>query len=150
MCYLFFLAKYGEPHEVLTVSGQLKSYGAVEPFFSRQRVAVLPRALGINDKNVLNQLRREVSMGLGDAASLANNLLGFIGKPFPAPRNREYWYLFPHKPQAPYPLAKFLLLCILAYNEKCAAKTIKRPMIRVHVSDPWFVNWLKAIHPAWF
>ncbi|MEO6112360.1 MAG: RNA-directed DNA polymerase [Nitrospiraceae bacterium] len=149
-CYVFFLAKYGEPHEVLTVAGQLKAYGSVESFFARQRIAVLPRGFGINDKIVLNQLRREVSTGLGDAASVANNLLGFVRKPFPAHRNREYWYLFPHKPQTPYPVAKFLLLCVLAYSEKGAGRTVMRPEIVAHVTDPWFINWLRVIHPAWF
>jgi hypothetical protein len=147
---VFFLAKYGEPHEVLTVASQLKAYGAVESFFARQRIAVLPRGFGINDNIVLNQLRREVSTGLGDAASVANNLLGFVKKPFPAHRNREYWYLFPHKPQTPYPVAKFLLLCVLAYSEKGAGKTVMRPEVVTHVTDPWFINWLRVIHPAWF
>jgi hypothetical protein len=41
-CYLFFLTKYGEPHEVLTVSAQGKTHGAREPYFARQRMAALP------------------------------------------------------------------------------------------------------------
>lgn len=150
ICYLFFLAKYGEPHEVLTAAGEVKAYGAVESFFARQRIAVLPRGLGINDKTVLTQWRREISTGVADAASVANNLLSFVKKPFPGHRKREYLYLFPNKPQTPYPIAKFLLLCVLAYSEKEAGKKVKRPEVVTHVSDPWFTQWLKSIQPYWY
>ena len=150
LCYLFFLAKYGEPHEVLTVAGQMRGYGSIEPFFARQRVAALTRGIGINDKSVLEQWRNELSTGSSDAASVANNLLTFSVKSFPAANAREYYYLFPQKHQKPYPVAKFLLLCVLAHSEKSSGKMLKRPEVVRHVRDPWFVHWLTAIHPQWF
>ena len=150
VCYLFFLAKYGEPHQVLTAAGQAKAYGVVESFFARQRTAVLPRGIGINDKTVLAQWKNEISTGVADAASVANNLLGFVKEPFPSYHKREYLYLFPHKPQRPYPIAKFLLLCVLAYSERESGNRIKRPEVVAHVTDPWFIHRLKFIHPYWF
>lgn len=150
LCYLFFLAKYGEPHEVLTASGQGRAHGARDPYFARQRMAVLPRGLGINSNTVIRQWKREVSTGLTDSASVANNLLSFSKKPFPSPRDKHYFYLFPQKTQMPYPIAKFLLLCVVAYNEQSNGRKSKPPEILRHVKDPWYLHWLKLIHPSWF
>jgi len=149
-CHLFFLIKYGEPNEVLTVSGEGKLHGAREPYFARQRMAALPRCLGINPQNVINQWKRERSTGSTDSASVANNLLVFSAKSFPTRRDRQYLYLFPQNHQTPYPIAKFLFLCALAYNETISKKTIKRSEILSHVQDPWYLHWLKLIHPYWF
>lgn len=150
LCYLFFLIKYGEPHEVLTIAAQIKSYGSVEPFFGRQRIAALSRGIGLNAESVLGQWKNEISTGTSDAASVAINLLNFASKAFPGPSAREYYYLFPHYPQVPYPFQKFLLLCVLAYSEKQSGKFAKRPEVAHHVTDPWFSHWLKSIHPHWF
>ena len=150
LCYLFFLTKYGEPHEVLTVAGQIRRYGSVEPFLGRQRIAALSRGIGLKADSVLGQWKNEISTGTSDAASVANNLLNFASKAFPGPSAREYYYLFPHHPQIPYPFQKFLLLCVLAYSERQSGKVAKRPEIARHVTDPWFCHWLNSIHPHWF
>ncbi len=149
-CYIFFLTKYGEPNEILTVSGQGKAHGAREPYFARQRMAVLTRGLGINAKTVMSQWKKEISTGSTDSASVANNLLSFSNKSFPRRRDHQYFYLFPQNRQHPYPIAKFLLLCVVAYNEKINGKSLKRPEILSHVQDPWYLHWLKLIHPSWF
>ena len=150
LCLLAFLAKYGEAHEVLSVAQAAKSVGAKEPFFARQRMAVLTRGLGINRKSVLSQWRTETSTGYSDSASVATNLLHFSSDAFPAARNRLYPYLFPTKEQKPYPLPKFLLLCALASAEAELGKKLKRPEVGAHVRDPWYRHWLAQIHPPWF
>ena len=150
LCWLFFLAKYGQPHEILRVAQAGRQFGAKEPFFARQRIAALTRGLGINPRAVLTQLRTETSTGYSDSASVANNLLNFSEAAFPTKHQRLYPYLFPTQPHSRYPLPKFLLLCALAHSEAAVGKTIKRPEIRAHVRDPWYLHWLSQIHPYWF
>jgi hypothetical protein len=150
LCLLVFLAKYGEAHEVLSVAQAARIAGAKEPFFARQRMAVLTRGLGINRQSVRRQWRTEASTGYSDSASVATNLLHFSSDPFPSARNRLYLYLFPTKEQRPYPLPKFLLLCALASGEAERGKKAKRPEVSAHVRDPWYQHWLAQIHPPWF
>ena len=149
-CYLFFLAKYAEPHEVLNVTNQWRKLGAKEPFFARQRMAALARGLEINSEAVLAQWTRETSTGTSDAASVANNFLGIANQLFPGKRHKLYFYLFPDKRQQPYPLPKFLILCALAHGERRGASKIPRPIVAMHVSDPWYRHWLERVHPIWF
>ena len=150
LCSLYFLAKYGQPHETMTIADSGKKVGAKDPFFARQRIAVLARGLGINPGTVLNHWRTETSTGYSDSASVANNLLYFSSMSFPTKKTRLYPYLFPTKRHERYPLPKFLLLCALAHSESVGGKTIKRPEVDDHVSDPWYQHWLRLIHPHWF
>jgi len=148
LCFLVFLSKYGQPHEVLNavVAGrQIK-----DAFFARQRMAALARALGINPKSVKSQWHTETSTGYSDSASVANNLLNFSRGVFPTKRNLLYLYLFPTQVQQAYPLPKFLLLCCLAQAEAGAGKMMKRPEVSAHVRDAWYQHWLGQIHPYWF
>jgi Reverse transcriptase (RNA-dependent DNA polymerase) len=147
-CRLRFLAKYGKPSDVLKVGELGKRFR--EPFFARQLMAALPRALGVAPKQVRTQWRTEISTGFSDSASVANNLLNFSKRGFPNTNDRLYYYLFPSKVQKPYPLAKFLLLCCVASSERRAGVTLKRPEVATHVTDPWYRHWLEKIQPSWY
>lgn len=149
LCYLVFLAKYGEPHKVLGAVQSGRKFGAKEPFFARQRIAVLSRGLAINPRTVFRSWRMERLTGYSDSASVANNLLEFARGTFPHKTHRLYNYLFPTKPQNPYPLPKFLLLCALAYSEASAKKKVSHAELNAHLRDPWYRHWLKQIQPYW-
>ena len=75
LCQIVFLAKYGKPDEVLRAVLQSGKYKAREPFFARQRVAVLPRVLATDAKIVFAKWTTETSTGASDSASVANNPL---------------------------------------------------------------------------
>lgn len=149
LCYLVFLAKYGESHKILNAVQIGRKFGTKEPFFARQRIAVLSRGLAINARAVLRAWRTERLTGYSDSASVANNLLDFARASFPRRAHRLYAYLFPKKPQNPYPLPKFLLLCTLAYSDATAGRKATRPELNSHVDDPWYRHWLKQIQPYW-
>lgn len=150
LCLLWFQSKYGQPHEVLTTAQARKKHHANEPFFARQRMAALTRGLGINPGTVIDSWSSESTMGSADSASVATNLLHFVKQPFPTKQDRAYFYLFPQNQQKPYPLSKFLLLCAIAYGERQSGKTIPRPEVQEHITDPWFRHWLSLINPSWF
>jgi hypothetical protein len=149
-CLVYFLAKYGEPHEVLTAARRSEGYRAKEPFFARQSMVVLPHALGINEARVKSLWRREISAGTTDSASVATNLGRFLRTGFPTSSHRTHFYLFPKVVREPYPIAKFLLLCVLAKSEAKNGVMVKRPEVSTHVQDPWFRQWLKGLQPYWF
>jgi hypothetical protein len=150
LCEIQLLAKYGEPHEVLTTYVRARKVGAKEAFFARQGMAVLPRSLGINPERVRGIWSTEVSTGASDSASVANNLLRFLDAGFPNRNDRVYFYLFPKGKQRPYPLPKFLLLCVLAASEASRNAKTERPEVLDHLVDPWYRHWIEAIHPGWF
>ena len=150
LCLINFLAKYGQPHEVLNLVSSAKKYNAKDEFFSRQAMAVLPRGLGINKKTVLNTWSKEVSTGSSDSASVANNLHVIWNDGFPTSRKRLYQYLFPVNKQSIYPVYKFLILCVLAKSDLDRGVSVPRPIIKEHVDNDWYIHWLKEININWF
>ncbi len=147
---LLFLAKYGEPHSILTAVDRARKMVRGDSFLARQVIAVLTRAAGINFQKVQRTWNQEVSRGAADSASVAVNLLGFAGGGFPLRSSAAYVYLFPKKSTGRYPLAKFLLLCAIAGGEKNKGKTTPRPEVAKFVVDPWMQSALRQLHPVWF
>lgn len=149
-CWLFFLAKYGEPNEILTAIVNARKYGAKDVFFSRQRMAILPRAIKFKHSHVLDIWTKEISTGPSDSASVANNLVRILRTGFPSKNDKLYYYLFPEKGQEPYPIAKFLILCVLAAADVKKGLKINRDEVSSHIKNEWFSHWLREINPHWF
>lgn len=149
-CWFLFLSKYGEPHEALTAYELSKDARRREPFLARQATTLLCRAYPINAKRVRSLWEREVSTGLADSASVAVNLLYFADANFPGKKDRAYRYLFPDKSSGAYPVAKFLLLCLLATTARDKKVAVARPVVAEHVDDPWMLNEIQRIHASWF
>lgn len=149
-CWFLFLGKYGEPHEALTAYEQSRDVRRREPFLARQATTLLCRAYPVNAKRVRTLWEREVSTGLADSASVAVNLLHFAEASFPAKKDRAYRYLFPDKASGPYPIAKFLLLCLLATTARDNKVVTPRPVVGERVNDPWMLNAIQRIHSPWF
>jgi hypothetical protein len=149
LCQLYFLSKYGEPHDVLSVAAS-RMAGAKEPFFARQRIAALARGLSVNPTTVKREWRAEVSTGFTDSASVATNFLSFAYPESRDRRTRLHMYLFPSNRQRTYPLPKFLILCAIAHSERKSKSTTMSSNVQQHVSDEWYIHWLKQARPDWF
>ena len=149
-CWFLFLARFGEAQEALTAFEASKHVRRREPFIARQATTLLCRALAVNPKRVKELWEREVSTGLSDSASVAVNLMHFASATFPTKKDKVYSYLFPENAPRAYPIAKFLLLCVMAAAAQGKGSTLARPVVADHVVDPWMLAVLKAIHPAWF
>ena len=148
--WFLFLAKFGEPHECLTEFEAAKAIRRSEPFIARQAITLLCRAFELRPDKVIDLWQSEVSTSLTDSASAAANLLHFASSPFPSKSSDEYKYLFPKPAQASYPLAKYLILCVIAKTERAKGATSPRPIVNEHVSDIWMKNQLRSIQPHWF
>lgn len=149
LCKVNFLAKYGEPHEILNLAEGAKKYNAKESFFARQAMAVLPRGMAVNTKAVLEIWSKEISTGSSDSASVANNLRDIWEHGFPATKHRLYQYLFPEKKQSVYPVYKFLILCVLAKSDLEKGLATSRPVVKKYVENVWYIYWLKQINKYW-
>ena len=49
-----------------------------------------------------------------------------------------------------YPIAKFLLLCLLSVSDRENKKSKKRQEVINNVTDPWYRHWLMNLNPDWF
>jgi hypothetical protein len=67
----------------------------------------------------------------------------------PKKNDRFTFYLFPQKGQRPYPIAKFLLLCLVAHAENIRGSAAGAQEVSAYVIDPYFRYWLDAINPKW-
>lgn len=150
LCWFLFLSKYGEAHEALTAYEASKSIRRKEPFVARQAATLLCRGISVNAARVREFWDREVSTGLSDSASVAVNLQQFSVASFPSKKNKLYSYLFPDKASESFPIAKFLLLCLLAVSERDKGLKVRREIVAARVTDPWMRAHLKSIHPVWF
>lgn len=147
---LYFLAKYGEPHQVLTACENARKVSRGDSFLGRQLMAVLARGAGINFDKVRRSWNQEVSRGAADSASVAVNLLAFADGVFPSKSSQAYQYLFPKKSGPRYPLGKFLILCVVAAREHELGKKLARPEVVSYVVDPWMKRALFSIQQPWF
>jgi hypothetical protein len=147
---LLFLAKYGEPNEILAATDKARRLARVDSFLSRQITAVLARAAGVNFGKIQRAWHQEVSRSAADSASVAVSLLDVSSNGFPTKSKHLYLYLFPKKAAGAYPLAKFLILCALAGGERFRGRNTKRPEVAQFVLDPWMQAALRQLHPPWF
>jgi hypothetical protein len=141
-CNIWFLAKYGEPHILINVIINKDNIWKNEQFLARQVVSVLPRLVNFKEQFVIKLLQDQIAMGPRDAASVATNLnLLFQAESIPYLSQ----YLFPPKPQHPFPLPKFLILTALLSSKKLKPADRQRisTKIKTHISDPWYLYWLR-------
>lgn len=141
-CYIWFLAKYGEPHVLMNLIEGTKEQWRNEQFLARQVVSVLPRLLRFNKPIITRLLHEQMSAGPRDAASVATNIHALMQLENLSSHGR---YLFTPKPQRPYPLSKYLILTVFLLSEslKPAEKKKAIEKVKSHITDAWYLHWLK-------
>ena len=85
-----------------------------------------------------------MTVGPRDSASVATNIYSLLEMDRLSFRHQ---YLFLTKPQRPYPLPKFLILLATLSSKtlKPAERKVTISKTKVHISDPWYLHWLKSI-----
>jgi hypothetical protein len=144
-----FLAKYGEPYEALTAVEQSRHTFRRDSFLARQAMALLARAAGINWDRVRRIWNQEVSRGASDSASVGVSMLSVMKQGFPSKNSRMYWHLFPKNLRSPYPVSKFLILCVLAAADARAGRLLPRPAVQQFVEEPWMRRALIGLNAEW-
>ena len=137
---LWFKSKYSHPEELLNFVKKYKNIWLSDSFLRRQVTAVFGRLLIINSKEVDMLLYTQISSGINSTVSLANQILQFSNIEYLDGKLR--FYLFPKKPQKPYPHSKFMVLCSVLNSEKIRNDPTIKKLVMENVLDPYYRKWL--------
>ena len=139
---LWFKAKYDHAEELLKFIKKYQNLWQADSFLRRQVTAVMGRLLITNSKEIESLLYTQISSGIANTVSLANQIQRFssIG----SLDGKLRFYLFPKNMQRPYPLPKFMVLCSVLNSEKIRTDNDIRKSILKHVKDPYYRKWLDA------
>lgn len=144
--YLWFLAKYGEPHVLMTLIVGSRKRWINEHFLARQALSVLPRLLRFKERTVIDLLHEQMTAGPRDAASVATDIHKLL-RIEKLSQGYQYLrqYLFPPKPQKPYPLPKYLILMTILSSRSLRPVEKKKAVdkVKAHITDPWYMHWLR-------
>jgi hypothetical protein len=143
-CRIWFSAKYCRPHQLMTLIESTRKQWSNDPFLARQVMAVVPRLLQFNKEAAMRLLNEEMRSGPRDAASVAANIHSLLMTEIVA--DRLYAYLFPPKPQKPYPLPKYLILTTVLSSQYLRPVPRQKLNIKVrqYINDQWYLHWLET------
>jgi len=139
---LWFKAKYDHPSELLKFVKKYQNFWQSDSFLRRQVTAVMSRLLVTNSKDVDALLYTQISSGVTNTVSLANQIQLF--SQLDKLDGKLCFYLFPKNPQRPYPLPKFLVLCSVLNSEKIRTNEDIKKSILENIKDPYYRKWLDS------
>lgn len=139
-CVLWFKAKYNHPEDLYRFVDKYKNLWQTDTFLRRQVTAILSRLLISNNVKVEKLLYNQISSGITNTVTLANQILTF--SELNNTNSRLNFYLFPQNKQRPYPLSKFLVLCSVLNSEKVRTNSTVIKRVKESVSDPYYLRWL--------
>jgi hypothetical protein len=137
---LWFKAKYSHPDELLSFLLKFANIWQTNSFLRRQVTAVMARLLSTKRDVVEPLLKQQISSGISNTASVANQILAFAR--LSALDKKLSWYLFPRVKSKLYPLHKFLVLCSVLNSGVIRSNDTIKVMVRDHVQDPYYRKWL--------
>jgi len=141
-CILWFKAKYSHPEDLLSFISTYEKFWQTNSFLRRQFTAILARFLISNREKVKEYLYNQISSGITNTVTLANQIFQFsIIKSLD---NKLNYYLFPRKRQSPYPLSKFLVLCSVLNSPTIRVDELVKQKIKYQITDPFYLKWLDA------
>ncbi|KAA1244547.1 RNA-directed DNA polymerase [Aquimarina sp. RZ0] len=139
-CVLWFKAKYNHPEDLYRFIEKYKNLWQTDTFLRRQVTAILSRLLITNSVKVEKLLYNQISSGITNTVTLANQILTFSN--LETTNSRLHFYLFPKNKQKIYPLSKFLVLCSILNSEKIRTDNNIKEKIKKSISDSYYLRWL--------
>ena len=139
---LWFKAKYDHHEDLLRFVVKYQNLWRSDSFLRRQVTAVMARLLITNSSDVEKLLYTQISSGVTNTVSLANQIQIFSQIDKLDAKLR--YYLFPKKIQRPYPLQKFLVLCSVLNSEAIRKDESVKENILDNIKDPYFLKWLDS------
>jgi len=139
-CVLWFKAKYNHPEDLYIFIDKYKNLWQTDTFLRRQVTAILSRLLITNNTKVEKLLYNQISSGITNTVTLANQILSFSD--FEKSNSKINFYLFPENKQKLYPLSKFLVLCSVLNSEKIRTNKEIKDKVKKSISDPYYLRWL--------
>lgn len=139
-CVLWFKSKYSHSEDLLSFISKYENIWQTDSFLRRQVTAILSRLLITNREKVKEYLYNQISSGVTNTVTLANQIFQF--SIIKALDNKLNFYLFPKKRQTPYPLGKFLVLCSVLNSPAIRENELIKAKIKYQITDPYFLKWL--------
>lgn len=139
---LWFKAKYDHAEELLRFIKKYQNLWQADSFLRRQVTAVMGRLLIANSKEIESLLYTQISSGISNTVSLANQIQRF--SKIDTLDGKLRFYLFPKSVQKPYPLPKFIVLCSVLNSEQIRTDGDVKKSVLEHVKDPYYRKWLDA------
>ncbi len=139
---LWFKAKYDHHEELLKFIKKYQNLWQADSFLRRQVTAVMGRLFITNSKEIEPLLYTQISSGITNTVSLANQIQRFSD--IDNLDGKLRFYLFPKNAQRPYPLPKFMVLCSVLNSEKIRTDYDVIKSVLEHVKDPYYRKWLDA------
>jgi len=137
---LWFKAKYDHAEELLKFITKYQNLWQSDSFLRRQVTAVMGRLLITNSMEVGSLLYTQISSGIANTVSIANQIQRFSS--IDSLDGKLRFYLFPKNTQRPYPLPKFIVLCSVLNSEKIRTNDAIKRLTLEHVKDPYYRKWL--------
>ena len=139
---LWFKAKYNPPDKLLNLIKKYENLWQTNSFLRRQVTAILSRLFMYKKDYVKELLFNQLSSGITNTTTLANQILYFskINKV----DKKLSFYLFPTHKQSPYPLGKFLVLCSVLNSEIIRTNKQIQAKVKKHITDPYYLKWLDS------
>lgn len=140
-CLLWFKVKYNHSEDLLKFVIKYKNKWQMDTFLRRQVTASLSRLLHYNNKVVKDMLYSQISSGVPNTVTLANQILLF--SKIEKLETKMMMYLFPTNSQTLYPMGKFLVLCSVLNSESIRNNDVIKQKIKDHIKDPYYLKWLE-------
>ncbi|MGB5943290.1 MAG: RNA-directed DNA polymerase [Leeuwenhoekiella sp.] len=139
-CLLWFKAKYNHPEDLYRFIDKYKNLWQTDTFLRRQVTAILSRLLTTKSDKVEKLLYNQISSGITNTVTLANQILSF--SELEKSNKKLNFYLFPKNKQKIYPLPKFLVLCSVLNSEKLRTNQEIKEKVMSYITDPFYLKWL--------
>lgn len=139
---LWFKAKYNHPNDLLAFIKKYKNFWQTDTFIRRQVTAVLSRLLFDKNNEVIELLQNQISSGIINTMTLANQILQF--SKIESLESKINLYLFPKTSSKIYSLERFLVLCSFLNSENIRNSKNVREKVLKYIKDPYYLKWLDA------
>jgi Reverse transcriptase (RNA-dependent DNA polymerase). len=140
-CIMWFKSKYSHPEDLLNFIKRYQYIWNNDTFLRRQVTSILSRLLFNNNKDVIKLLNNQISSGVSNTVTLANQIYFF--KNSNALDSKTNFYLFPQSKQKIYPLPKFLVLCSVLNSESVRNDITIREKVKEYITDPYYKKWIE-------
>jgi hypothetical protein len=138
---LWFRAKYDHEEDLLRFVMRYQNLWQSNPFLRRQVTSVFSRLLVMRRRDIDEIISMQIASGIASVVSVAAQLRDFASISLIDKRLSLYLFNI-NKPQRPYPLAKFLVLCSVLNSEPIRRNSGVRKSVLEHIYDPYYLKWL--------
>lgn len=140
-CLIWFKSKYNHPEDLLKFIKKYQYIWNLDTSLRRQVTSILSRLLINNNNDVIKILNNQISSGIPNTSTLANQIYFFNTSS--KIEGKLTFYLFPPNKHKIYPLPKFLVLCSVLNSETLRNENNIRKKVKEHITDPYYKKWIE-------